>query len=1018
MSGTVSGQSLWTGPRQDPRRYRVDLTNGALHAAGDGGEGLVYRAVTITDGAAREVALKMHTTLAIADFDRLNERARILLSVDHPHVMHLVDAFIGTALVDTEDPNDADFNVIYTVAEWIPGDSLVVARASAGPVHAMHWTGELARGVAYLHAWRGAAAPAGMVHRDITPTNIRITPSGTAVLIDFGIARPHEAGDMTRGAGTYLWQAPETVGGPGTPASDAWGIGAVAFWMLSGGPPPAGGPDVVRARLAGLARQAGFSDPVGLARHVARLLEPRPGQRTQDLNRWADELDAIVAGARPHRWSSAAVEGLINHSRLAVGVLSLIVVLAVVITTAAVYVGRRDAQNLAQAGELAAQSVNTLPTDVKLGSLLSVEAAALAQTTQTHDAVVDALEQPVDKILSTGHGVTSVAVSPIGAYLAEGTGDEVVLWNTATGQEIGHELSHTGPVTSVAFSPTGTIFAAAEGDDVVLWNTATGQTFTQPVAFRHRVTDIAFSPDGDATLAIGEGTDVVLWDTVTSAPLGQPLVAPASVTSVALSQSGIVAAGDATGTVMRWDGTTGADIGHASVGSGPVPGVAFSPDNSMLAAVEGDYIVVSNTETGAPVGMPLPDGNQITSIEFNPAVGSELASGTRGGNVVLWTIVARGGTTPTATFDTLGVGADVSGVAFRADGTRLAVADTAGDTTLWNMDTPIEDSTPDGAVVTSVAAAPAGTTVATGDTGGDVTLWNAADGAEIGPALHVDDSLSSVAFDAGGRILAAGGASTTVTLWNIADRSVTRRLTTPSDVYSVAFSPDGTMLASGDSGGEVMLWAGDLRQQHALVPKRRSSVRSVAFSPDGHLLAAGDDLGRVVLWNTATGRQIGRLTDGSKVNSVAFSPDGTLLATGDDAGNVEVWDVATRQKVDSLDDRSSVNSVAFSPNGRTVATGDALGDVIPWDIASGTEIGPSLVDRDSVDGVAFDRSGSALVSGDDGGDVVVFPSSFLSAPTATIVQQLCGRIRGNLTRTQWSQYLPHTPYRPVCPAYP
>ena len=218
MIPPVTAHSLWTGPPQDPRRYRVELKNGTLHAIGDGGEGLVYRATRVSGGTPVEVALKMHTALAMSDFERLKERAQVLRTVDHGNVMRLVDAFVGTALVDTDEPSDEDFSVIYTVAEWIPGAPLAVARSTLGPVRGMQWVSELARAVACLHSLRSADAPHGIVHRDIKPSNVRITPDGRAVLIDFGVARPHVADDMTHGAGTYLWQAPEVVGGPGTGA--------------------------------------------------------------------------------------------------------------------------------------------------------------------------------------------------------------------------------------------------------------------------------------------------------------------------------------------------------------------------------------------------------------------------------------------------------------------------------------------------------------------------------------------------------------------------------------------------------------------------------------------------------------------------------------------------------------------------------------------------------------------------------------------------------------------------------
>lgn len=1024
MIQPVPAHSLWTGPRHDPRRYRVELKNGTLHAIGDGGEGLVYRATRVSGGAPVEVALKMHTALAMADFARLKERAQVLRAVDHGNVMHLVDVFVGTALIDTDEPSDEDFSVIYTVAEWIPGAPLGVARSTLGPVRSMQWVSELARAVAYLHSFRSAEAPEGIVHRDIKPSNVRITPDGRAVLIDFGVARPHVADDMTHGAGTYLWQAPEVVGGPGAPgpASDTWGIGALAFWMLEGQPPRLDDAEAVGAHIESMARGQGFVDPVGLGRHVARLLEPHPGHRPRDLNRWADDLDVIVAGDRPHRWSSAAVESLIRHSRLVIGALSLIVILAVVVTTSAVYIGRRNAQSLAQAGELASESVNTLQTDLKLGSLLSVESSKLAATTQTHDAIVDALEQPVDGILNAPRPVTDVTLSPTGRVLAEVTGNQIMLWDTTSRKEIRHYRADH-PVSQVAFSPNGAVLAAAEGDDVVSWAVDSGDEIGRPVGAGHVISGIAFRPGGDSVLAVAAGTDVMLVNPATDTMADPRLTNQVSVTSVAFSRSGILATGDAAGTVELWNTATGAQTAtFHDVSGAAVTSMAFSPDTTTLAVVaHTDYIVLFDTTTHGRIGKPLPDGNRVTSVAFNPRLqggANVLESGTSGGNVVEWTITNTGAPSPDEAFQTLGDGSEVTSVAFNDDGSRLAVGDLAGDTTLWNTQTPIGFSASGNAVVKSVAFSPGGATLATGSSGGSVTLWNAADASEASPPLSDVGSVSGIAFDPDARTLAVASDRKSVTLWNVSDPSAPRRLPVPSHAYSVVFSPDGQLLASGDAGGEIRVWRMAPQVRVVATLNGHVSIRSVAFSAHGKTLAAGDDEGKVVLWNLATRKPIGRISDGAKVNSVAFSPDGAYLATGDDAGNVQVWSVTPLKKVASFDDRSSVYSIAFSPNGRTLATGDALGDIIPWDMASGTEIGPSLVDGNAVESIAFSPDGGTLVSGDDGGNVFLFPASFLSATTQTIVDQLCNRIGGNLTPTQWAQYLPHVSYQKVCPANP
>jgi serine/threonine protein kinase len=301
--------ALWTGPREDPRRYRVDLLDGEPVSVG-GGEGLVYRAVR-TDGPTEiEVALKMHTALHFSDFERFLNRAAVLSAVHHPHLMYLLEAFTGPALWKGEQPDDDAFTVIYTAARWIPGLSLPAALEAASPEDGLCWVAQVAQAVSELHAFRSPQALAGVLHRDIKPSNVRVTPEGQAVLIDFGIARPHSPGDLTEGAGTYLWRAPEVVGAPGDPGtpSDAWGVGALAYWVLVGVPPKLEGAAVACEAVTLAAKEKGLPHPRALGKSVAGLLESDPQRRRGDLAVWADELVvrlAAPARQQQRRWSVA-----------------------------------------------------------------------------------------------------------------------------------------------------------------------------------------------------------------------------------------------------------------------------------------------------------------------------------------------------------------------------------------------------------------------------------------------------------------------------------------------------------------------------------------------------------------------------------------------------------------------------------------------------------------------------------------------------------------------------------------
>ncbi len=67
----------------------------------------------------------------------------------------------------------------------------------------------------------------------------------------------------------------------------------------------------------------------------------------------------------------------------------------------------------------------------------------------------------------------------------------------------------------------------------------------------------------------------------------------------------------------------------------------------------------------------------------------------------------------------------------------------------------------------------------------------------------------------------------------------------------------------------------------------------------------------------------------------------------------------------------------------------------------------------------FSANGSELVTGDSSGQLVVWPSILWSDDTAAFRAELCPRLGGNLTKTEWNQYLPAgRPYEAVCPQNP
>ncbi len=265
--------------------------------------GEVYRA---RDGRlGRDVALKILPAAHAADPERLQrfrQEARLAGSLNHPNIVAVFD-------VGVHDGAD------YVVSEFVEGETLA-RRLSSGPLStakAVDYAIQAARG---LHA----AHERGVVHRDIKPDNLMVTPEGWVKIVDFGLARlerPWDAlsmdvtvpgldgGRTTPGTllGTVAYMSPEQVRGEAVDhLTDIFSLGVVLYEMLAGGRPF---PGRTAAETFGAILR---DDPPPLAAvapdlqaAVARCLAKRKEDRFQSARDLQTVLERVSSGAaRPN----------------------------------------------------------------------------------------------------------------------------------------------------------------------------------------------------------------------------------------------------------------------------------------------------------------------------------------------------------------------------------------------------------------------------------------------------------------------------------------------------------------------------------------------------------------------------------------------------------------------------------------------------------------------------------------------------------------------------------------------
>jgi serine/threonine-protein kinase len=194
---------------------------------GMGGFGAVYRARhMVLDNL---VALKLMRPSVIRSrpslLRLLTEEARFAARIDHPNVVRVHD--VATSNEHT-----------YIVMEHVDGPDLAVMMARRGALPYKM----VVRILRHIAAALAAGLAEHLVHRDVKPSNILLTPAGVTKLADFGLARSISAAEITgiRGiVGTAAYMAPEQARDPMRAdfRSDIYSLGVTAYHALTGGPP-------------------------------------------------------------------------------------------------------------------------------------------------------------------------------------------------------------------------------------------------------------------------------------------------------------------------------------------------------------------------------------------------------------------------------------------------------------------------------------------------------------------------------------------------------------------------------------------------------------------------------------------------------------------------------------------------------------------------------------------------------------------------------------------------------------
>ena len=635
-------------------------------------------------------------------------------------------------------------------------------------------------------------------------------------------------------------------------------------------------------------------------------------------------------------------------------------------------------------------------------------------------------------------GILSVDYSPDGKTIASGGRDWTArIWDGVTGKEI-HRWEVDGKALAVGFSPDGKTLACGVGEPgtswgtpkrraVLLWDTATGEEIGRLGDLTADIRSIAFSTDGER-LAAGTGTTydeghgIYIWKVSTGERLQAIEKLRSIVLSVAFSPDGKwLASGDRADTIRIWDTSEGKELKKLGpfADNFTIYAVAFSPDGKWLASGHRDgKIRVWNTQDWEMAQTLEGHASGAQSLDFSRD-GRRLASGSYDGVVIwdgeAWRLLRRCQRRDVPR----NWSPRIASVAFSPDGKTVVTGGEESKILFWDVGSGREQANHLGhkARVNALAFTPDGRSLVSG--GGDETLrlWDVTSGRQILKFSGESVGVAAVAVSPDGKTIASTDQIDRGHLWETSTgkllrqwpspdwrlpaelRQLAHRVVTVGPWTTVEFTPDGRTLLVG-SASDAVLRVGVQSDEFEILglprdengmsgsssvhrpdPPRLAEIfhrwtfrhKPAALSPDGETAIFRTRDSTLVARHLPSGRewfrQVIPMLEGSEGSlyseprTLAISPDGQTVALGKGDGTVELWEFFSSRKIrDWKAHEFAPLSLDFSPCGDILATTSVDSTIRLWDVSRGKELRRLTGYEGWAQAVRFSPDGKTLAS--------------------------------------------------------
>ncbi len=961
-----------------------------IREIGRGGQGVVYEAEQIS--LRRTVALKVlpaHLTLQMEAIRRFDREATTTARLRHPGIVEIyavgeadgnhffaMEFVEGTPLdkvighIRTEDRQEiSGIHVGATVSTSAHRKTLEDSASHDDedhptPTPSKAWNrtyietacrilSQVADALEHAHR-------AGVIHRDVKPSNILVHDDMTAVLTDFGLARTEGFPSITFTgdfAGTPYYVSPEQAMARRVKVdhrTDIYSLGVTLYELLTFRRPFEGKSSQevlgkIIAKEPPLLRKVNPLIPRDLETICLTAMEKDPDRRYQSAGELGADLERFLdfrpVKARPVGLATRTLRMIRRNPLQATAiVLGLLVVVVWPLAFGLQQQALRKAvqaeqkkteesnrrvkesnQNLTRAHEelkivnadlnrelqkarirlLISKSEEYRSKDREISLLLALEAAEKSPGLETTNLVLEALTKPRKMILK-------------------------------------HQVP--GQVVHSQFSPDcDSVLTVQKSGLSSVWNVLNGAHRFDLTVGREEFEELIVRYGCGGTML------VALWR-------------PSGASSVI---------------VDRFDAETGRAVSSIRIPHGTRHSVAreiTERDCARLVSIPGsNEIAVWDAASGKMIKTWTSDFNGLRSALLSPN-GLSVAAETQGGVLFLFDvetgkeIVSFKGRTDTR-----------NRALFSPDSQRIAATTRNNALCVYDART--------GAVVkrlkgyetglSALVYSPMGSWLATVDPEDALRLWNTLTWKEIPLPDTLPSRISGVDFspDEGTMLLRLPGQNGMI-LWDIASRRIAKNLLGHTgEVTSALFSRDARYAVSASKDGTARLWFVD-RWKTGSVTLEDAPAGSVQaeFSPDRERLVTVSDRLNARLWDAATGRLIASLNHlNERVNLIEFSDRTDYLLTATEKNSVRIWDGRTGGLIHELKGHSKrVTAASFSPDDRSVVTTSADKTSRIWSVETGKSLQILEQHRLDVASADFSPGGDFVLTGSKDGTACVW----------------------------------------------